>query len=169
MITTAYCTLMTEYNAWMNSKVYAVCAGLPEPDLYEDRGAFFRSIYMTLNHLAYADLAFLARFTGDPAAVPPLDVDLFGGFAALRAERERLDARLTHWTGNITDEWLRQSLSYVSKVDGRSRTVPQWALVSHLFNHQTHHRGQVTTLLTQIGLDIGSTDIPFMPRFNGDG
>lgn len=168
MVNAEYCRLMAEYNARMNGKVYAVCGGVPESSLYEDRGAFFRSIYLTLNHVAYADLAFFARFTGDPAAVPPLGVDLFGGFTALCAERERLDARLMQWAGNLTDEWLRQSLTYVSKVDGQTRTVPQWALVSHLFNHQTHHRGHVTTLLTQLGLDIGSTDIPFMPRFNGD-
>jgi len=44
--------------------------------------------------------------------------------------------------------------------------VPNWALVGHVFNHQTHHRGQISTVLTQMGHGLGSTDIPFMPRFN---
>lgn len=161
--------LLAEYNAWMNGKLYAACATLPDAALTEDRGAFFKSIYLTLNHIAYSDLAFLSRFTGDPPEVPALGQDLFGSFPALRAERERLDRRLVAWVDTLTPEWLAEPLTYVSKVDGRERTVPRWALVTHLFNHQTHHRGQVTTLLTQRGVDVGSTDIPFMPRFNAGG
>lgn len=166
MIDAAYCQLMAEYNAWMNGKVYAACASLPQEVLLEDRGAFFKSIYLTLNHIAYSDMAFLSRFTGDPTEVPPLGQDLFGGFAQLRAEREKLDRRLVNWASTLTPEWLALPLTYVSKVDGRDRTVPRWILVTHLFNHQTHHRGQVTTLLSQRSVDVGSTDIPFMPRFS---
>jgi uncharacterized damage-inducible protein DinB len=166
MIDAQYCKLMAEYNAWMNQKVYGVCAALSHEALHADRGAFFRSIYLTLNHIAYADLAFLSRFTGTPSEVPALGKDLFGGFSAMRSERELLDGRLLSWAESLAAEWLERSLTYVSKVDGRERTVPQWVLVGHLFNHQTHHRGQVTTLLSQIGIDIGSTDIPFMPQFS---
>jgi uncharacterized damage-inducible protein DinB len=166
MISAEYCVLMAEYNAWMNGKVYATSAQLSDVDLYADRGAFFKSVYLTLNHLAYADLAFLARFAGDPAGVPPLGVDLYGGFDALRAERQQIDQRIVEWADSMDDVWLRAPLTYTSKVDGRTRTVARWALVTHLFNHQTHHRGQVMTLLSQLGFDIGSTDLPFMPRFD---
>ena len=165
MISTEYSRLMAEYNTWMNRKVYDLCSTLPHALLHEDRGAFFKSIYLTLNHIAFVDLAFLSRFTGDPTTAPPLGVDLFGGFAGLAAERERMDSRLLQWANSLTEAWLARSLTYESKVDGRSRTVPQWVLVTQLFNHQTHHRGQITTMLTQLGHDVGSTDIPFMPRF----
>jgi len=158
---------MASYNQWMNSRLYALSSTLSDGELREDRGAFFKSIYATLNHIAYADLAFLARFTGEPAVVPELGVDLFGGFAALRRERADLDARILDWAGTLTPDWLAAPLTYSSNVDGRLRTVPRWALVAHVFNHQTHHRGQVTTLLAQRGLDVGSTDIPFMPEFQG--
>jgi uncharacterized damage-inducible protein DinB len=163
MVTAEYCQTLARYNEWMNARLYALCATLPEADLHADRGAFFGSIYATLNHIAYADLAFLARFTGEPAVVPELGADLFGGFAALRAERVALDQRLLAWTGTLLPEWLSDSQTYTSKVDGLTRTRPRWFLVVHLFNHQTHHRGQITTVLTQQGLDIGSTDLPFMP------
>ncbi|MBL8699467.1 MAG: damage-inducible protein DinB [Alphaproteobacteria bacterium] len=166
MIDPAHCQLMAEYNEWMNRKLFSACGLLPKSALLEDRGAFFKSIYLTLNHIAYADLAFLSRFTGDPSQVPPLGEDLFGSFDGLRAEREALDARLKAWSASLTTAWLSLPLTYTSKVDGRERTVPRWALVTHLFNHQTHHRGQVTTLLSQRGVDIGSTDIPFMPRYS---
>jgi uncharacterized damage-inducible protein DinB len=168
MITSDHCQLMSRYNEWMNSRLYALCASLTDAELHEDRDAFFKSIYLTLNHIAYGDLAFLSRFTGVPAVVPEPGIDLFKGFAGLRAEREALDARLLAWAATLTDQWLAEPLTYTSKIDGKVRTLPKWALVTHLFNHQTHHRGQVTTLLSQMGLDVGSTDIPFMPGFEPD-
>jgi uncharacterized damage-inducible protein DinB len=163
MVSAEYCQTLARYNEWMNTRLYALCATLPNAELHAERGAFFGSIYATLNHIAYSDLAFLSRFTGDPPEAPELGVDLFGGFAALRDVRMALDARLVDWTAQLTPAWLAEPLTYISKVDGATRTRPRWFLVAHLFNHQTHHRGQVTTLLTQRGLDIGSTDLPFMP------
>ena len=163
MISSEYARTLARYNEWMNSRLFALCTTLPEAELHADRGAFFKSIYATLNHIAYADLAFLSRFTGAPAQVPELGADLFGGLAALRTEREALDRRLIDWTASLGEEWLAAPLTYTSKVDGAVRTLPRWLLLGHLFNHQTHHRGQVTTLLAQRGLDMGSTDLPFMP------
>ena len=165
MIDTHYCQLMADYNQWMNDKLYRACASLPEQELHADKGAFFKSIYLTLNHITYSDLAFLSRFTGEPPQVPALGEDLFGGFQALSTQREKLDARLCLWADGLTQDWLAQTLTYVSKVDGSQRTAPHWVLVTHMFNHQIHHRGQVTTLLTQLGVDVGTTDLPFMPRF----
>ena len=164
MISAEYAQTLGRYNEWMNSRLFALCATLPEAELHADRGAFFKSIYATLNHIAYADLAFLSRFTGVPAVVPELGVHLFGGFARLRSERESLDHRLIEWTGSLTEAWLAEPLTYTSKVDGATRRRPRWLLLGHLFNHQAHHRGQVTTLLAQRGLDMGSTDLPFMPE-----
>lgn len=166
MIDADFCVTMAHYNEWMNRRLYALCATLPEVELKRDRGAFFRSIHRTLNHIVYADLAFLSRFTGDPPEVPELGVDLHAEFAALQVARAGLDARLCAWSRGLQDDWLRDTLTYTSKVDGRRRTVPRWVLVTHLFNHQTHHRGQVTTLLSQMGLDVGTTDLPFMPQFS---
>jgi uncharacterized damage-inducible protein DinB len=165
MITASHSLLMAQYNEWMNSRMYALCASLPEAELHKDRGAFFKSIYATLNHIAYGDLAFLSRFTGNPVVVPDPGVDLFGSFALLRTERAALDQRILAWSEALSPAWLAEPLTYTSKIDGKARTVQRWVLVTHMFNHQTHHRGQVTTLLSQMGLDIGSTDIPFMPQF----
>ena len=146
--------------------MYALCASLPDTELRKDRGAFFKSIYATLNHIAYGDLAFLSRFTGNPSAVPEPGADLFVTFSLLRTERAVLDQRILVWSESLTPAWLAESLTYTSQIDGKTRTVPKWALVTHMFNHQTHHRGQVTTLLSQMGLDIGITDIPFMSQFH---
>ena len=164
MITAAYAVTMARYNEWMNRRLYALCAGIDDAERRRDRGAFFGSIHRSLDHIVYADLAFLSRFTGDPERVPELGPTLYEDFGALRAARAALDANLLEWTATLTDPWLAQDLTYASKVDGVTRTVPRWILVAHVFNHQTHHRGQVTTLLSQMGLDVGSTDLPFMPQ-----
>ena len=159
MIDQDYCQLMARYNAWMNKRVYAVCAELDDVERTADRGAFFGSIHSTLNHLLYADLAFMSRFTGEPSEVPPLGVDLYDDFQALRDARTALDARLLAWADQLEPAWLAAPQTYVSKVDGRQRTRPRWVLVAHVFNHQVHHRGQLTTLLSQLGHDVGTTDL----------
>lgn len=163
MITSQHCSTMAAYNGWMNQRLYAVCAGLTDEQRKADRGAFFRSIHSTLNHILYIDLAFLCRFTGDPAEVGEFGVDIYDDFAELARERENVDTRITQWSATLSPEWLATELSFVSRFDGLNRTLERWIMVTQMFNHQTHHRGQVTTLLSQLGLDIGSTDLPFMP------
>ena len=163
MIDVEYCRLMARYNRWMNERLYELCGTIPDAERRADRGAFFRSIHGTLDHIVYADLAFLSRFTGDPPDVPPLGQELYHDFAELRSVRTVLDARLEQWTASLSEQWLRAPFTYTSRVDGAERTLSTWILVAHLFNHQTHHRGQVTTLLKQLGHDPGVTDLPLMP------
>lgn len=165
MISVAHIQLMSEYSAWMNDKLYAACAELDDNLRREDLGAFFRSIHLTLNHLLHGDRMFLSRFEGREEEFAPLGSDLFADFAELRSERLLTDQHIRRWAEDVTDDWLRESLTYQSMSDGKTRTVENWVLVTHMFNHGTHHRGQITTLLNQQGVDIGDTDIPFMPRF----
>jgi uncharacterized damage-inducible protein DinB len=165
MITAEYCRVMTDYNAWMNERLYALCGSIDDADRRSDRGAFFGSIHRTLNHVMYSDLAFMSRFTGDPAVVPELGVDIHDDYDELWRSRSSLDKRLCEWSSILAASWLAEDLTYTSKVDGIIRTVPRWVLVAHMLNHQTHHRGQITTILSQMGLDVGTTDIPFMPCF----
>lgn len=163
MLDAEYCQVLARYNRWMNERIYALCAEIPDAERRRDRGAFFASVHGTLNHLLYADLAFLSRFTGDPPEVPPLGRELYADFGELSRERARVDARLLEWASGLGDDWLRAPFRYTSKVDGAERTLPAWILVAHLFNHQAHHRGQLTTLLSQMGYDPGATDLPFLP------
>ena len=155
---------MAAYNRWMNRKVYDVCAGLSADALAEDRGAFFGSVLGTLNHLLFGDVAWLGRFRTGVAGASGPDVMLHEDFATLRAARELFDEEIILWAAGVDEVWLAEPFTYVSGIDGVERTRPTWSLVAHMFNHQTHHRGQLTTLLTQIGLDVGATDIPFMPE-----
>jgi uncharacterized damage-inducible protein DinB len=163
MIDVGYCQTMARYGAWMNAKLFALCAGLPDEVRKQDRGAFFRSIHGTLNHILSGDLAWLSRFTGDPEVPPPLGVELFADFDPLVSERQRCDARLQTWSAQVEHGWLEAPMAFTSQTDGIRRTLPTWVLVVHMFNHGTHHRGQLTTLLRQLGLDPGETDLHKLP------
>ncbi len=117
MIDVKYCQLMAEYNKWMNGKIFRVGASISEKELRKDCGAYLKSIYMTLNHIAYADLAFISRFTDYPPDVSPLGEDLFGGFTQLRTDCELMDQRLLIWSTTLTPDLLALPLTYVSKAD----------------------------------------------------
>jgi uncharacterized damage-inducible protein DinB len=165
---------LARYNRWMNERLYATAATLSDAERRRDLGAFFRSVHGTLNHLLLTDRVWLGRL-GDPAwgvsrdaagdAIPvtALDQELYADFELLRAERTRTDAHLLTlvegWDPSHADEMLR----WRTMADGAPRAVPRGLALTHLFNHQTHHRGQVTTLLLQLGRDPGVTDLPAMP------
>jgi len=154
--------LMSEYSRWMNGKLYAICADITDADRRRDRGAFFRSVHGTLNHLYHGDQAWIGRFTHQPF-VATIGHEFFATFEELRMARKKLDDEIVTWAQALSEDWLKSPSTYTSSVDGKTRTLPSWVLVVHMFNHQTHHRGQLTTLLKQLGIDPGETDIPWLP------
>ena len=156
--------LMARYNQWMNEKLYAICAGIPDADRRKDMGAFFRSIHGTLNHLLFGDRVWLGRFIGKPGPTA-IGEELFADYDALRAARLAMDDQILRWSRTLSPAWLEAPFAYTSNVDHKTRTLPAWVLVAHMFNHQTHHRGQLTTLIRQLGIDPGITDIPWLPEF----
>ncbi len=163
MISGDYCRLMARYNAWMNERLYAACAELPSHERTRNRGAFFASIHGTLNHLLWGDRMWLGRFVGPSCDSPPFGADMFGDFDELWRERQATDTAMLQWAGNVTDAWLESTIEYVSKVDRKTRRLPAAIASVHLFNHGTHHRGQLTTLMKQAGTDPGVTDLPWLP------
>jgi uncharacterized damage-inducible protein DinB len=162
--------VLAQYNRWMNDKVYAAASKVPDVERKLDRGAFFKSIHATLNHILLADRVWLARFNGvtlesgfmGPGGIRTLDQELYADFDALKSERVKMDAEIEGWAGSLSTDALATNLSYVRQ--GATIECPLWWAVAHLFNHQTHHRGQVTTLLTQAGQDAGVTDLFAMLR-----
>lgn len=158
--------LMARYNQWMNNKLYTVCAQISDADRKKDMGAFFKSIHSTLNHIMYADKSWMGRFTGKSIAGLKMGVDLYSDYADLWKEREKMDQEIIEWTRTLEPEWLSTEMKFTSKVDGKTHVLPHWVAVTQLLNHQTHHRGQLTTLIKQLGHDPGITDIPWMPEFN---
>ena len=169
MTRTRHIHLMATYNQWMNSRIYQAARSLPDEELCMDRKAFFGSILRTLNHLVTGDTVWLQRFATHPAnylalgaigqfPVSSLDQLLFPDIRELSAHREWLDEQIVEWSGCITESDLDHTLHY-SSMKGVPADKDFYALLMHFFNHQTHHRGQVTTLLSQAGVDMGDTDL----------
>lgn len=169
-----HCQVLARYNRWMNEKLYGVAAKLTDDQRKQDRGAFFRSIHATLNHLLLADRVWMGRFTGaslepgwlGPGGIRSLDQELFADFETLRRERQKTDDEISQWVAALTPQRLEAPLRYVRQ--GAVWEFPLWWSVAHVFNHQTHHRGQVTTLLSQAGQDPGVTDLIAMLRSEAD-
>jgi uncharacterized damage-inducible protein DinB len=163
MISVEYCRLMARHNRWMNERLYAVVGECPEEERVRDRGAFFGSMQRTLNHILWGDRMWLGRFTGEPCTEPAFGADMYDDFAVLLHERERTDTAILDWAGRLAPSWLASELEFRSASDGRLRRLPAWIAATHLFAHATHHRGQLTTLLSQAGKNPGATDLPWMP------
>ena len=151
--------LMAVYNRTMNERLYAACAKLPDDDRRRDRQAFFRSIHGTLNHLLLTDRLWFGSFIGKPVSFRTLDEELFANFDELRRERGITDAEICDWAARLTRGDLNEPLKSGDTVMGS----PLWVFVAHFFNHQAHHRGQVSALLSQSGIDYGVTDLPWVP------
>jgi len=162
--------LLSRYNQWMNDKLYNTAAQLPADELAKDRGAFFGSLQGTLSHIMVADIIWLQRFSEHPTQHPALDPiramskplalaqTLLDDFSALSAERRNLDATIISWCEQLDASDLNHKLAY-HNMKGEPAIKNFASLMLHFFNHQTHHRGQATTLLSQQGLDVGVTDL----------
>jgi uncharacterized damage-inducible protein DinB len=161
--------MMAGYNAWCNERLYEVAAQLPDADYRADRGAFFKSVHGTLNHLLVADRIWMRRFTGDGEAPDRLDAVLFEDFAALRAARQKEDRRIVAYADHLSDADLAGRFRYRTITNPADVEQPLATALAHFFNHQTHHRGQVHCLLTGLGLDAPSLDLLPFQRQTGIG
>ena len=164
-------SLMADYNQLMNQRIIKASSQLSEKDLLEDKGAFFKSVFHTLNHIMIGDILWLKRFTLHPAKfeclLPLNDMDkpealdelLFDNLADFQKQRSDLDQLIIEWCEELMPEDLDSVLHY-KNFKGETHNKRLGGLILHVFLHQIHHRGQVTTLLSQQGIDFGETDIP---------
>jgi len=159
------------YNAWANERLYAAAATVSDADYRADRGAFFKSLHGTLNHLLVGDRMWMRRFTGAGQQPPSLDAILHDDFESLRAARRKEDTLISRYVERLSEADLDGTLRYKTVV--RPQTIEQALApaLDHFFNHQTHHRGQAHALLTGIlGNDATpSLDLIFYQRETGVG
>jgi len=165
-----YFSHLARYNQWMNEKLYGAAAGLPGDVLHQDRGAFFGSIFGTLNHIAIGDILWFKRIARDvpglaslqcvEALPPPTfpNMPLRATLAELAELRTMLDEAIIAFCAELEPARLGEAFEWTSTKGGSNRKILGDVLV-HVFNHQTHHRGQATTLFSQMGIDVGATDL----------
>ena len=138
------------YNVWCNERLYAAAATVPDADYRADRGAFFKSLHGTLNHLLVGDRVWMRRFTGVGQKPPSLDAILYDDFATLREARRKEDTLISRYVERLSEADLNGTLRYTTVVRPQTLEQPLMLALDHFFNHQTHHRGQAHALLSAI-------------------
>lgn len=164
LITVDYCQLMARYNAWQNSSLVAAADTLSDQERWKDRGAFFGSIAATFNHVLWDDALWLERFAGNerpedtlhPSLQEPSDWHLF------KSLRQQLDNELTQWTSKLEPKHIEGSVGWYPAGGSDRIEKPRTLCMAHLFNHQTHHRGQIHGMLTAAGASPEPTDLPML-------
>jgi uncharacterized damage-inducible protein DinB len=168
MITPGYVRGFSAYNSEMNRRIYAAAGRLSDAERRQDRGAFFGSIHGTLNHLLFGDQVWMSRFAGWPKPHKPgtESARLYDDFAEMQLKRVEIDAGIETWAAGLTEDWMEGELTWYSGIAQSEMTAPRSILLVHMFNHQTHHRGQAHAMLTAAGQKTGDTDLAFMVPFS---
>jgi len=150
-----YFRTLARYNAWANGRLFEACAKLPQEEYFKPRRAFFKSIHGALNHILLVDRIWIGRAIGKPVPSLPLNQILYGDFAGLKVARAAEDDRIVNTLDKIDAAALAKEVAFTSS-NGKHRIMKMPFLLGHLFNHATHHRGQVHDMLSQ-------TDLPPPP------
>lgn len=150
--------MLAAYNRVANERIFACCAELDEQARNEARKGSFGSISGLLNHVLLGDRIWMARFEGESLDTPPLNTVLFAEFPALRAARSQEDARIERFFQTLDAATLGRSLRYVNN-QGKACVEESAVAMSHFFNHQTHHRGQLHVMLSQTAVAPPSLDL----------
>ncbi len=166
MITPEYCSVMARYGRWQNQSLVSAADALPEAARNADRGAFFGSIAGTLNHLLWGDLIWMSRFDGGAAPSGGIDTSaaLIPDWQMFQARRSEVDARIVKWADLLDQAELAGDLVWFSGALNAKVTKKKALCVAHMFNHATHHRGQIHAMLTAAGARPDDTDLFIMPE-----
>jgi uncharacterized damage-inducible protein DinB len=164
MSTRQHYLMFAAYNRWANERVYAEAAALTEDAFVRDMGAAFKSLMGTLNHLLVTDRIWMKRFTGTGDAPSSLDTILHRALPDLTAARIDEDARIINWIADSSEATFAGRFSYLTVTDMRTISQRLAPALSHLFNHQTHHRGQAHAILTALGRPSVALDLIYFQR-----
>ena len=168
---TARYMMFAGYNAWCNERLYDAASKVSDADYRADRGAFFKSLHGTLNHLLVGDRIWMRRFTAEGELPKSLDAILYDDFGELRAARRAEDERIGRYIESLSEADLSDTIRFRTFVQPETIEQPLAPALDHFFNHQTHHRGQAHALLSSmIGNDATpSFDLIIYQRETGEG
>ncbi len=151
--------LLSNFNTWANAKIFSSCKKLDDTEYKRDRGAFFSSIHGTLNHLLVVDKAYISRIKGKDHGLISLDQILYENLFQLEEARIKEDKRLVGLVNSLSEESIQKEITYTGFETGNTTYTIKVILIT-LFNHQTHHRGQIHNMLSQAGIKPPQIDIP---------
>ena len=151
--------LLADFNAWVNTKIFSACKELVEEEYKKDRKAFFSSIHGTLNHLLVVDRAYISRIEGKDHGLKSLDQILYENLILLEEARIKEDKRLVNLVNNLSKDNIHREITYKGFDASKQNYTINLILIT-LFNHQTHHRGQIHNMISQAGIQPPQIDIP---------
>lgn len=154
---------MARYNKWQNETLLGICDTLGDAELTADKGLFFGSILPTLDHILHVDQTLIGFFTtGERKPFDP-KAGVSETYNAFKVKRQAEDAHILSLCTQATDHWFEETIQFYSEKLDRTRPIPRWFYAAQMFNHQTHHRSQITSALHTMGIDYGNTDMPYNP------
>lgn len=161
-----YIQSMARYNMWQNTSMVKAASSLTDAYRKKDRGVFFKSIHNTFAHILWGDQLWLSRFSTTQAPKGGIEqsVSRYEDWEVFCKARSEFDKVILDWTKTVSEEWFLGDLSWFSGAIGKNISKPKSLLTIQMFNHQTHHRGQIHAMLTSTGIKTDDTDIPFMPN-----
>jgi uncharacterized damage-inducible protein DinB len=157
-------TMFAAYNQWANRRIYDAASALPQEALERNVGVFFKSLIGTLNHLLVADRIWMKRFTGGGEAPATLDMIIHLDFSLLRRAREQEDQRIVDWISGLNEKAFDGRFTYITVTDVRTVSQRLAPALAHVFNHQTHHRGQAHAILTMLDRPSVELDLLYFQR-----
>jgi uncharacterized damage-inducible protein DinB len=155
---TTHFQMLARYNRVANERLYAACAPLDDAEYRKQRPGSFGSIHGLLNHILLGDRRWLGLFDSGQRVTPPLNQILYDDFASLRNARALEDARLELFFSDLDAAFWGRSFEYTNN-QGKDYVETAHVACTHLFNHQTHHRGQVHVMLSDAGAVPPSLDL----------
>lgn len=155
-----YFRVLAGYHIWAGSRLLESLQPMSDADYHGDQGLFFRSVHRTLNHLLLVDLLWKGRLTGQPFAISSLDQELVKERGRLAEEMRQAAETLKGLVEKLDDTRLESPNAYLD-TEGHRREYPLCLQLAHAFNHATHHRGQVTAVVTRLGLESPVLDLPY--------
>ncbi|PUA17972.1 DinB family protein [Glaciimonas sp. PCH181] len=155
--------LLARYHLWATEKILSHIASISEDDYRRDCGLFFHSIHGTLNHMLVGELHWHARFTNSNPITIPLNAEVEPDRVALASALHTAVARWNDFVDNIAPERFDTQLMY-SRANGEKTTTPFAPTLAHVFNHGTHHRGQLSAALTCLGYPVPELDLIYKIR-----
>lgn len=145
-----YFISLARYHAWATHKLLADLAVLSDDEWHRDTRLFFGSVHRTVNHLLVADTIWHARFAENRSPRLALDAELYTDRAAVGAALAGAVQRWAPWADAMDAARLDEALAYI-RTDGQAARIPFAQALGHVFNHATHHRGQITAAVTALG------------------
>ena len=149
---------LLDYHYWAQERVFDAVAHLSPEQFTRDLGNSFPSVRDTLAHIHFAEGIWYARWTNEPRPAPPTP-ELYPDLESVRQTSRAHEVKMRALLARLGQDGINQSISYTSKLDGKDHTTLFWQMFCHVINHTTYHRGQVTTMLRQLGATPVDTDL----------